>query len=293
MLWTAAFSSSAAEIRAVRILTGEDNSFVRQTATSLADMLKQTDPALDVEIAAASSAAGSSETEGRRLVVLIGERAFTLADTGSAPVLAVVPQRVAAAEKKRMPLSMIYFEQPLARLFNLATLVTAEHGRKPPVLGIVVSPDAQRFVAPAETLANERKLALHIERVSSEDEVGRAIARVAVDANLLIAIPDAIVHTPNTVQSVLLVSYHAGVPVLGYSAAYLRAGAAVALYSTPQQLAQQAADAIGNYRASRSLSPAQWPRYYTVGINSTVMRSLGIDSPTGDVLEKKLETMRE
>lgn len=286
--------TQAAEIRAVRILAGDENSFVQKMATALADVLRQADPTLEVELTAKGNAADVADADSeKRLFVLIGERAFGTADTGMSPVVALLPQRAAVADSRRPLVSMIYFEQPLARVLNLASLLLPGRDGRMQTVGIVVSPEAQRFVTAAETLGRERKLGVRVESVRSEADVGRAIARVVEEAKLLIAVPDAMVHNANTVQSVLLVSYHAGVPVLGYSAAYLRAGAAVALYSTPEQLAQQAADVIANYRANKSVAATQWPRRYVVGINATVVHSLGMTLPDAEVLEKKLASMKE
>lgn len=294
MLAMATAYAEAAEYRAVRILTGEENPFVQKTASLLADALKQADPQLEVDVASPKVAAEAGGGEaGKRLIVLLGESAFSSADTGNEPVLALVPHRATATDRKRAIFSTLYFEQPLSRLLNLASLLVHGQGGKDPIIGIVVSPAVRPVVSSAEALARDRKLGMHIETVQSEAEVGRGIAKAVEDSSLLIAIPDAIVHTPNTVQSVLLVSYHAGVPVLGYSAAYLRAGAAVALYSTPEQLARQAADMIAGFRANKLSPGAQWPTRYTVAVNATVLRSLSVSVPAADILEKKLATMKE
>jgi ABC-type uncharacterized transport system substrate-binding protein len=102
-----------------------------------------------------------------------------------------------------------------------------------------------------------------------------------------------VVQTANTIQPILLMSYHAGIPVIGYSAAYQRAGAMVSLYTTPEQLARQAVEAVIAWRQGKGLPATPEPKYFTVGINVTVARSLGIELPGADVLEQKLRSMKE
>lgn len=288
--------SFATELRGVRIVAWDDNSFVRKTAKSLAERLQQIDPGMEVELSTATGSPVANPSErGRQLVVLIGERAFDSADAGGLPVLAIVPQRARTnAEKKYPLLSVIYFEQPLPRLFNLARLFKAPQAAdKTNMLGIVASPETQKLMSSALSIASERNFTLHIETVTSELDVGKAVARVTEDAGVLVAIPDSVVHNANTVQSVLLLTYRAGVPVIGYSAAYLRAGAAVAVYSSPEQLARQTAESIAAIRENRPPPAMQWPRYFSVGVNSTVARSLGISLPDAEELEKRLATMKE
>ena len=110
---------------------------------------------------------------------------------------------------------------------------------------------------------------------------------------MLLAIPDPIVHNANTVQPILLMSYHAAIPVIAYSPAYQRAGAMVVLYTTPAQLAQQTLELVTAFREGRSLPAVQEAKYFSIGINTTVARSLGISLPDGQVMEQKLRLMKE
>jgi putative ABC transport system substrate-binding protein len=73
----------------------------------------------------------------------------------------------------------------------------------------------------------------------------------------------------------------------------LNAGATVALYSTPEQLARQTAETIAAYRAGKPIPAKQVPRYFTVNVNATVARSLGVEIATSTVLEETLHSMKE
>lgn len=290
--------SQAADIQEIRIVTGEGNSFVRETALKLADFMRGVAPGLDVQMANDNSMAGSSD-QGKRLLVAIGENAVKDIEAGGSNgslILTLAPRRTSleTIAKKHTVIAAIQFDQPLIRMLNLARLIGSDErpGRKD-VVGIVVSPALQRYLAAAESAASERRQKLRIEVVDSEMAVGAAIARIVDEAGMVLTIPDPIVHTANTVQPILLLTYRAGIPVIGYSAAYLRAGAAVALFSTPEQLARQAAEAIGAYLAGKPLPKQQSPRYFTIGVNTTVARSLGVDLPRAEELEQKLRAMKE
>ena len=117
--------------------------------------------------------------------------------------------------------------------------------------------------------------------------------RLVASSGVFLSLPDPIAQTPATVPPLLLMTYRAGVPVIGYSEAYLRAGAAVALYSTPEQIAQQISDTVLAFRRTGVLPANQILKYYTVGTNPSVLRSLGITLPAAEELENRLHQMKE
>jgi putative tryptophan/tyrosine transport system substrate-binding protein len=287
----------AADIQMIRIVVGDENRFARETAKNLADILKKTEPAVDVDLTADIDT--NKGNAGKQLLVVIGESAIRRAESNASvfsPMLVVASQLtpLELREKKLPIISTIQYEQPLPRLLNLSVLIDANKWRSGnSVVGVIVSPILHQYLTMAEGAATDRKQRLRIEVVDKEMAVGRAVGRLVDEASVFIAIPDPMVHTANTVQPILLLTYRAGIPVIGYSAAYLNAGATVALYSTPEQLARQAAETIAAYRAGKPIPAKQVPRYFTVNVNSTVARSLGIEIATTAVLEDSLRSMKE
>jgi ABC-type uncharacterized transport system substrate-binding protein len=90
------------------------------------------------------------------------------------------------------------------------------------------------------------------------------------------------------VRNLLLTSFRARVPVVGFSSAYARAGAVMSLYSSPDQIARQAADAVNQWMRDRNWPHPQHPRHFTVSVNAHVARSLGLKMDDGDVLRDRL-----
>ena len=132
-------------------------------------------------------------------------------------------------------------------------------------------------------------MSLAIENVAASEEVIPALDRLLPRANLLLALPDPLTHNRNTVQPVLLTTYRARVPVLAYSEAYQQAGAVLALYSTVPQIVAQVIETLRQLQDGKVLLGAQLsPRYFTVGINTSVARSLGLTLPAAGELQEKL-----
>jgi ABC-type uncharacterized transport system substrate-binding protein len=110
---------------------------------------------------------------------------------------------------------------------------------------------------------------------------------------VLLAMPDSLAHNRNTVQPLLLTTYRAGIPVVAYSESYQQAGAVLALYSTVPQVVAQVVDSLQQIREGKALPNHQSPRYFTVGVNSAVARSLGLALPTADEIGGRLRSLAQ
>lgn len=279
----------------VRLVVGDDNAFAVEAASHLQKLLQQSAPGIELERVDIASLPSVSSLAASHLIVTFGDLAWQMAAAVSSrdtPVLAVMPHRHAyEALIKRSPRNtwVIFLEQPVDRLLNLVSLLKPRDAR----VGVVLGPSTLEMAPRLLEASGERKQRLRLETVKEEAAVGWVLARVIKQSNILIAMPDPVVHTANTVQSILLMSYHAGIPVIGYSAAYQRSGAMVSLYTTPEQLARQTAEMVTAFLQQKGLPATMEPMYFTVGINSTVARSLGVELPDADALERKLSSMRE
>lgn len=288
-------AGALAEELTVRLVVGNDSAFASETASRLQKQLEQSAPGIALERVDIASLPAASSTNSASLVVTLGDVAWQAAAAvfpRDIPVLALMPRRHAyEALMKRSPrnASAIFLEQPINRMLNLVGLLKPRGAR----VGVVLGPATQEMASRLQEASSERKQLLWLEKVSEEAAVGRALARVIQNANILVAIPDPVVHTANTVQSILLMSYQADIPVIGYSAAYQRAGAMVSIYTTPEQLSRQAAETIIAWHQGKGLPPTQEPKYFTIGINTTVAHSLGIELPDAVTLEQKLRSMKE
>ena len=108
-------------------------------------------------------------------------------------------------------------------------------------------------------------------------------------SDALMAIPDALVYTRETVQPILLTSYRYQKPVFGFSQTYVKAGALAAVYSTSKQMAKQATEiAIKSQQAPGVLPLPQAPKYFSVAVNYQVARSLNIQIADENSIYKKM-----
>lgn len=214
------------------------------------------------------------------LVVTVGtEAAATVLDERPAvPVYCVfLPetsyQALRSAAKRQAGDSALYIDQPIARRLKLVELALPHAAR----VGVVLGPDSRRQEASLRQAVAAAGLGLHAEAITEERQLVGALHRILEDADILLAVPDALVFNRHTAQSVLLTTNGRGKPVVGYSRAYVQAGALLAVYSTPEQIGRQVGESLLRYLDSGRLPPPQAPRHFSVAVNERVAHSLGLD----------------
>ena len=187
--------------------------------------------------------------------------------------------------------SALFLDQSLDRQIRLISTALPDFKR----LGVLFGPSSRNLQGELQGLAASVGLQLESEMVTSRKEVGSALKRLLRRSDLLLALPDPVAYGKQTVFNVLLSSYHSGVPVIGYSQGYVKAGALLAIHSTPQQIGQQLADIVSHYFASgaQHLPAPQYPTYFSVSINKNVARSFNIALPDEEMLRKRVKGERQ
>ena len=230
------------------------------------------------------------------LIVAVGVRAAdALANLPvRSPVLAVlVPRawyvktgRARLSDGGRRSVSAIFLDQPFERQAKLIRLAFPDSRR----VGVLLSAEQGGVADELDEALRSQRLAMVRVTVTEDDRLVTPLEQVLNESDVLLAIPDPLVFNRNTAQSLFLTSYRYRDPVVGYSRSMTRAGAMLSLYSSPAQIARQAAEwmnsAVGGVTV-RLPSPA-YPTYFEVSINDQVARSLGFSLPSEAELEKRL-----
>lgn len=213
----------------------------------------------------------------RRVIVTVGsEAARTVA--ALAPRTAVLHTLLPRDAYERLPSpgaarrSAIFLDQPVERQIALIVEALPEWRR----LALLVGPQSRALATKLAAEARAQALEVSVENIASDREIYPALQRLLAERAVLLALPDSLVFNSYTIQNVLLTSYRHRSPLVGFSPAYVRAGALLGLYSTPRQIGQQAAEAVKAVLAGRELPRPQAPRLFEVGINQNVADSLGI-----------------
>lgn len=237
-----------------------------------------------------------AELAGASLVIAVGANASrTLARMDNvAPVLSVLLPRLAferiASEsgrvRQRNTFSAIFLDQPLGR--QLGLLRHALPGRKR--LAVLLGPESATQLPRLRSAVARIGLELQTEQVAAEADIIPALNRLLPGNDVLLALPDGVAYNRDTARPILLTTYRHQRPLLGFSQAYVAAGALAAVYSTPAQLARQTAEFLRTLPPGRAaLGAPQYPTYFGVAVNRNVARSLGLDIPDEAALRDALE----
>jgi len=222
------------------------------------------------------------------LIVTVGAAAFEgalkwLAGRNGAwsrvPVLAtLLPQGVYTATLARMPagsrsVSAAVLDQPFSRQLALLKRALPERRR----VGVLSGPQTRLVLPALQKAADARGLTLVVEPVGSVPEgLYSALKSVLDDSDVLLALPEPTVYNGANLQNILLTTYRARDPLFAFSAAYVKSGAVLAVYSTPAQVARRAAEMLHTWLAGRGLPAPQTPREFDVAVNNKVASSLDL-----------------
>ncbi|MCM2306460.1 MAG: hypothetical protein NDI91_03190 [Sulfuritalea sp.] len=197
-------------------------------------------------------------------------------DTTPPPLLSILVPRLAferMADPARLragSLSAVYLDQPPWRQLELIRLALP-NVRK---VGMLVGAESKGHLPALEKAAKERGFELAVTAVEA-DGLFEALQSVLPNADVLLALPDPAVFNSQTAANILTAAYRRQVPLLGFSPAYVKAGALLALYSTPTQVGVRGGESLRQALTGKALPAPQWPREFTVAVNQDVARSLG------------------
>lgn len=220
-----------------------------------------------------------------QLYVAVGSRAqrALLASSGQVPVLSVLVPRHApeSAAGARAPHATIWLDPHPAQL--IAALRHAVPGARS--LGLLLGPDSGGALAAVRAAGARHGIEVRSESVEREAELIPALNRLLPQVDALLALPDRVAYTRDTVRPVLLTAYRHQKPVLGVSRSAVAAGAMVAVFATPAQIAQHAAGIVRTVlRGQGALPASRSPELVSVAVNPHVARSLGLAVPDEQAL---------
>jgi len=275
----------ALALNSITILTSASSAPVNEFTEHFKNELAQNfNLKLPVKIISAEDAAASRLIlSDEELLIAVGVQALEQAGKldFKAPVLGVlIPQLsfekiLIDSKHSSRVFSAVLLDQPFSRQLALvkAALPAASN------IGVLFGPASLPSSIGLQQAARLHNLGLVQENVNKAPDLMPKLRHVLENSSALLAVPDPAVYNRESVPTILLTSYRYQKPVIGFSQAYVRAGALAAVYSTPRQIAKQAAETVRQFTAKpqAGLPPPQAPKYFSVDINRQVARSLGIE----------------
>lgn len=228
------------------------------------------------------------------LVITLGSAALAsvLTRTAAEPTMARVPvvagllpraSYEAQTQRTAAQITGVWLDPSVERHLDLIRLALPTHKR----VGVLWGPSSRRWRPQLQRAAAERGLVL-AEAELTDTELFPTLSQVLGDADVFLALPDNAVFTPTSLNNMLIAAYRQRVPVLGYAATHVRAGAMLALHTEPQQAGREIAQLARRVLTERRVPAASPSRMWTVGLNDQVARSLGLVLPDAGSLTQTL-----
>ncbi|MBI3872217.1 MAG: ABC transporter substrate-binding protein [candidate division Zixibacteria bacterium] len=208
------------------------------------------------------------------LILALGSRAAREASVGEKTTPVVYSMVLAPTESGSAPLLPRSQKNLTGATLNIPLRAQLDEiVRAFPTLknvGIISDPSRTRaVVGSARDLAQKRGITLHVAWVSTEQQVPDAVRALRDSIDVLWMIPDETVLTPRSSRYIIFELIKTGVPVIGLSAAYVKAGALMALDCDYTDIGRQSGELAVRILAGQL--PGQLdrtaPRMYTRALN--------------------------
>lgn len=233
--------------------------------------------------------AGDYSGQTADLIVTVGVKAaeqFT--GKTSVPMLAAMIPSSAYADllaKRRNTISAIYLDQPWARQADFLRAALPERRK----IGVLHAADTYLDLSSLRTELVRAGNVLIERPLHASDTLFADMESVLTASEVLLAVPDSAVYNSNSIRNILLSSYRRGIPLVGFSQAYVKAGALCAIFSTPEQLAAQTSNTITLFSRTGNLPGPQYPVLYSIDVNQEVARTLGINLNSVESLHVQID----
>jgi hypothetical protein len=186
------------------------------------------------------------------------------------------------AGKSAAPALAVYLDQPFGRQLDLVRLALPEAKK----VGALWGPESIAQQAGLLSAAQARGMRVVAGAVVKPNTLFEGLKPVLEDADVLLAVADPQVFNGETISNILLATYRDRMPVIAFSPGYVKAGALLAVYSTPRQIGLQAG-AMARAVAQGGVMPTpQYPAEFSVVVNQHVARSLGLSLDESSLNER-------
>jgi len=209
------------------------------------------------------------------VVVAIGNGALEAVKDLNCPIVyllvanpeAIVPPRPNITGIKMMP-------APLAQLTAIKAALPAI--RK---IGIIFNPSTSvDFFILAKAAADSLNLLLIKSPASDDRDAILQIGELAGQLDAIWLLPEPTLVSPNLLKALPLLSLEKQIPLIAFAPKYLETGAAMAVFSSPEQQGAQAADLVRRLLSAQprdALLP-EYGKEVTVQANNRIIQKLGL-----------------
>lgn len=184
---------------------------------------------------------------------------------------------------------LLYIDQPPSRYVQLVRAAMPEAA----AIGYLYGETSVAYSDEIKKIVDVAKLHLIQADLVTSDKLSNLLKNVFADSDAVLLLPDPFFYNRRVVQEVLLASFRHKRPLVVYSESFLKAGAMLALFSTPEQIGRQTAEMFNclGRPCYSAIAQRSAPKYFSVMVNEVVARQMGIKSRSAEELQRYLESV--
>jgi len=280
------------------LITSQETALYREFQHGLNLVLSKGQPNV-VDVRQAWEIAAVSDLTAYSAIVVAGvEAAKALSEHGvvSRPVLyTMLPfSSYEWLEENRMLANqhkVLFIDQPPQRYVQLAQAAMPEMR----TIGYLYGDISGVYADEIKRAADDAGIGFVGVDVSSDVKFSNLLKDGFASSDAVLLLPDPYLFNRRVVQEVLLASFRYKRPLVVYSESFLKAGAMVALFSTPEQIGRQTGELLGcvGLPCYNVIPQRSYPKYFSVIVNEFVARQLGVEIKSAGELLKYLESVED
>lgn len=216
----------------------------------------------------------------QQLIISVGSKTTKLLLDAeiTAPLLSILmPGHLAKSFQslysKKTNWSSLVIDQPLQRNFQLITAIMGKQRQT----GVLLGPYTKNLEKQLRRAAKNSKQRIIIRHIKEPEKISQSLTALNASANVILTLPDPVIYNKNTIRGILLSTYRKKLPIIGFSKAYVKAGAIAAVYSKPEQISKQTANIANSFLKTGNFRLNTYqPSDFSVALNNRLAKSLGI-----------------
>jgi len=218
--------------------------------------------------------AGALEGNESRVVIAVGSRALS-AVRAHHPTVPVISAMVMRGNDSDPGIRRVDLDIQLAT--QLAAMRSLWPGRAR--AGLLRNPVQSRSAAEAlEALARKEGFSLLVVDCNGPARLLKALAEFKGKVDFVLCLPDSELYNAVTIKPLVMASLEQCLPLVGFSPAFVRAGAAAGIFPDYADVGRQSAEmALRLVRGEDRVAEKESPRKVSVAVNQRVARLLGLE----------------
>jgi ABC-type uncharacterized transport system substrate-binding protein len=217
---------------------------------------------------------GALEDYEPRVVIAVGSRALALV-RAHRPAVPVISAMVMRGSDSDPGIRRVDLDIQLAA--QLAAMRSLWPGRAR--AGLLRNPAQSRSAAEAlEVLARKEGFSLLVVDCDGPQRLLNALAEFKGKVDFVLCLPDSELYNAVTIKPLVMASLEQRLPLVGFSPAFVRAGAAAGIFPDYADVGRQSAEmALRLVRGDERMAEKESPRKVSVAVNQRVARLLGLE----------------